>query len=174
MSNVYVNLVATLDLSYIHKAQQSTPYCKELHKYLHEGSCIDKPGVTDAELELLDHNIHMMNGMLHKLASKWYQTLQDQNRKDIAIQMQPFQIDIGPKVNIDFFDSLECFHPSALGQSLLATGLWNSMLCTNDREGRCDDDFNMHMVARCPTAESVFYVGPDVIPDVEKSELNIE
>jgi len=65
MSNVYVNLIATLDLSYIHKAQQSTPYCKELHKYLREGACIDKPDVTDAELELLDHNIHVMNGMLH-------------------------------------------------------------------------------------------------------------
>lgn len=88
--------------------------------------------------------------------------------------MQPFQIGIGPKTNIDFFDSLECFHPSALGQSLLATGLWNSMLCTEDRESRCNDEFNMHYVARCPTADSVFYVGPDVIPDAEKSELNLE
>ena len=42
------------------------------------------------------------------------------------------------------------------------------MLCTDDRAGRCGQEFAMHMVATCPTAESVFYVGPDVIPDVEK------
>jgi len=88
--------------------------------------------------------------------------------------MQPFQIGIGPQVTIDFFDALECFHPSALGQSLLATGLWNSMLCTDDRAGRCGEEFSMHMVAKCPTAESVFYVGPDVVPDVEKALFNIQ
>ena len=43
MSNVYVNLISTLNLSNIHRAQQETPYCKNLHEYvLHEGGCIDK------------------------------------------------------------------------------------------------------------------------------------
>jgi hypothetical protein len=31
-----------------------------------------------------------MNGELHKLAAKWYTKLEDQDRKDVAIQMQPF------------------------------------------------------------------------------------
>lgn len=174
MSNVYVNLISTVNLSNIHRTQQETPYCKNLHKYvLHEGGCLDKKDVTQEELNLMDHNIQVMNEELHKLAAKWYQTLQDQNRKDVAIQMQDFQIGIGPELDHEFFDALECFHPSALGQSLLATGLWNQMLCTEDRAGRCGQEFNKHMVATCPTADSVFYVGPDVIPDVMISELNI-
>ena len=115
---------------------------------------------------MMDHNIQVMNNELHKLAAKWYTKLQDLGRSDVAIQMQPFQYGIGPLLTIDFVDALECFHPSALGHSIIATSLWNSMLCTDDRENRCGEQFSLHMVAKCPTAESVFYVGPDVVPVV--------
>merc|ERR1711935_967785 len=120
---------------------------------------------------MLGHNINVFNHELHAMASKWHDKLQASGRKDVAVQMHDFQVGIGPQVTLDFFDALECFHPSALGHSLLNTGLWNSMLCTDDRAGRCGQEFSMHMVATCPTAESVFYVGPDVIPDIERDIL---
>ena len=47
---------------------------------------------------------------------------------------------------------------------LLATGLWNSMLCVDGRENRCGEKFSKQLMATCPTADSVFYTGPDVIP----------
>lgn len=76
MSNIYVNLIDTMELSNIHRVQQSTEYCKNLHEYvLHEGGCIDKKDVTQEELDMMDHNLHVFNGELHKLAAKWYQTL---------------------------------------------------------------------------------------------------
>lgn len=90
-SNIYINLISTLDLSYIHRVQQTTPYCKNLHKYIiNEGKCLDRKNTTEVQLDQLDHNIQVMNGELHKLAAKWYTKLEDQNRKDVAIQMQPF------------------------------------------------------------------------------------
>lgn len=83
MTNTYVNIMLDPDLSYIHKAQQSTLYCRELHdKWLRECGCIDRG--TDEQLEMLDHNVHVGNEELHKLAKKWYDTLQSQGRNDLA------------------------------------------------------------------------------------------
>ena len=91
MGNVYVNFIATFDLSYVHKAEQTKAYCKNLHEYiLHEGGCIDAKDVTDKELDMLDHNIHVFNQELHKMAQKWHEKLQADGRKDVAVQMQPF------------------------------------------------------------------------------------
>lgn len=74
MTNTYVNVMLNPDLSYIHNAQQSNLYCKELHdKWLRECGCIDRG--TDEQLEMLDHNVHVGNEELHKLAAKWYDKL---------------------------------------------------------------------------------------------------
>ena len=45
---------------------------------------------------------------------------------------------------------------------MLALGLWNSMLCVDGRETGCGQVFSEDMPLTCPTAESVFYTGPDV------------
>jgi hypothetical protein len=83
MTNTYVNIMANPDLSFIHRAQQSTPYCKVLHnKVLRECGCIDRG--TPEELDMLDHNVHVGNGELHKLTQKWYDILQSQGRNDLA------------------------------------------------------------------------------------------
>jgi len=67
-------------------------------------------------------------------------------------------------LDFDFLNKLDCFHPGEIGHEVMATGLWNSMLCTDDRENRCGQHFNKDMVAKCPTKDSVFYTGPDVVP----------
>jgi hypothetical protein len=60
MSNTIVNIMIEPDLSYIHKAQQETTFCAELHdKWLRECGCIDRG--TDEELSMLDHNVHVGN-----------------------------------------------------------------------------------------------------------------
>ena len=85
MGHVYVNFIATLDLSYVHYAQQTSPYCKNLHNILQEAGCIDKKGVTDEELQTLSHNINVFNQELHKMAAKWHDKLQASGRKDVAV-----------------------------------------------------------------------------------------
>jgi len=60
MSNVYINLISTLNLSDIARIQKTTPYCKFLHeKVLKECGCIDRGNQT--QLEMMDHNVHTMN-----------------------------------------------------------------------------------------------------------------
>ena len=74
MSNVYINLISTLNLSDIARIQKTTPYCKFIHaKVLKECGCIDRGNQT--ELEMMDKNIATMNNELHHLASKWYTDL---------------------------------------------------------------------------------------------------
>lgn len=71
MSNVYINLISTLNLSDIARIQKTTPYCKYIHaKVLKECGCIDRGNST--QLEMMDTNIHTMNNELHRLATKWY------------------------------------------------------------------------------------------------------
>jgi hypothetical protein len=71
---------------------------------------------------------------------------------------------IGPTLDLSFLNGLDCFHPSTVGHELLAIGLWDSMLCIDDRENRCGIHFDSDMPITCPTVDSVFYTGPDVIP----------
>lgn len=79
--------------------------------------------------------------------------------------MQSFQEGFAIQ-SIDFLNKLDCFHPSTTGHEDLAIGLWNSMLCVDDREKRCGQHFTMGIKPTCPTADSVFYTGPDVVPIV--------
>ena len=163
MGKVYVNLVSTLDLSNIARIQKTKAYCKFEHEHvLKECGCIDRGNA--AQLTMLDRNIHTMNNELHGLAVKWRASLAAAGRKDVAVVVQPYQEGIGPTLDSTFLNTLDCFHPSTEGHALLATGLWNSMLCIDGRKNRCNETFTKQLKAACPTAESVFYTGPDVIP----------
>jgi phospholipase B1 len=161
--NVYVNLVSMLDLSNIHRIQSSKAYCSIEHKtILKECGCIDKG--TPAQLQQLDENIHYMNNRLHKLATDWRAKLQQQKRTDIAIVTQSGFEGIGKTLDSTFLSKLDCFHPSAKAHQSLGIGLWNSMLCTKGRKDRCGIVFKPDMAPICPTENSTFYTGPDVIP----------
>lgn len=163
MKKVYVNLISTLDLSRIADVQRHYTLCKLEHKYLlNECGCIDKGNKT--QLQQLDENIHTVNAKLHELAATWYEKLRSQGRTDVAIVVQPFQENLKVPIDLNFLNHLDCFHPSSLGHQSLAVGLWNSMLCTDDRAGRCGDKFDEHWIARCADEETFFYTGPDVVP----------
>ena len=76
-----------------------------------------------------------------------------------------FQEGIGATLDRAFLSNLDCFHPSDNGHQALAIGLWNSMLCVDGRDKKCGHSFQPHgMQAVCPTKDSVFYTGPDVVP----------
>jgi len=167
--NTYVNLVSMLDLSQIHRIQQSKVGCKIEHELvLQECGCIDRGNQT--ELDTLDRNIHFMNNRLHQFASEWRENLRQQGREDIAIVVQSGFEGIGETLDHTFLSKLDCFHPSALAHQSLAVGLWNSMLCgqgasaVEDRKNRCGIAFSPDMKPVCPTESSVFYTGPDVVP----------
>ena len=161
MRKVYVNLVSTLDLSQVHRIQQeSGEFCKFEHKViLRECGCIDRG--NPQELKQLDENVHTLNNELHKLAAKWYKKLQDEGRTDMAVTVQGFQEGVGKQLDKEFLNALDCFHPSSKGHETLAIGLWNSMLCANDRQGDCGKPFMPDLVPTCPTVNSTLYVGPD-------------
>lgn len=163
-TNTYVNLVSMLDLSQIHRIQQSRVGCKIEHeKILEECGCIDR-GNPD-ELAMLDRNIHYMNNRFHKFAADWRAKLADQGRKDLAIVVQAGHEGIGKTLDWHFLSRLDCFHPSAEAHEAMAIGLWNSMLCTNDRKNRCGIEFSPTMPVLCPNETSFFYTGPDVVPN---------
>jgi len=163
LNNTYVNLLPMLDLSHIHRIQQSKVGCKFIHeKLLQEGGCIDRG--TDEQLAQLDENIHFVNARVHKFAADWQAKLQAQGRTDIAVVAQGLLEGIGAQLDWTFLSKLDCFHPSALAHEDLAVGLWNSMLCTKDRTGRCGQPFTPGMSVTCPDDNSVFYTGADVAP----------
>jgi len=162
MTNVYVNLVSTLDLSNVARIQRSKLGCKIEHQILRECGCIDKGNST--QLKQLDENVHIMNNRSHQIAAEWYKKLHDMGRNDMAVVQQSFQEGIGSTLDIEFLNKLDCFHPSTQGHQSLAVGLWDSMLCTKDRHERCGLHFFKDMSPTCPTKDSVFYTGPDVIP----------
>jgi hypothetical protein len=162
LTNVYVNLISTLDLSNVARLQRSHEFCKIEHKVLNECGCIDKGNAT--QLQWLDRNVHSMNAALHQIASQWYTTLHTQGRSDMAVVVQGFQESIGPELDITFLSKLDCFHPSAEAHEELAIGLWDSMLCIDNRRNRCNAHFSKDLPVTCPTIDSVFYTGPDVIP----------
>jgi hypothetical protein len=116
---------------------------------------------------MLDVNIHTMNAELHKLAQRWTDKLRAEQRTDMAVQLQPFMEAIGPTLDISFLNTLDCFHPSAKAHQLLGIGLWNSMLCSTangGRKNRCGEHFSDALTPTCPTKDSVFFVGDDVVP----------
>jgi len=162
LKNVYVNLVSTLNLADVHRLQQSSLYCKTLHETVHECGCIDKGNPT--QLKWLDTNVHSFNTRLHQIAGTWYQKLKQQGRTDMAVTLQAYQEGIGPTLDLSFLSKLDCFHPSAEAHQDLAVGLWNSMLCVNNRQGRCGMHFSKQLPVLCPNISSVFYTGPDVVP----------
>jgi len=162
LTNVYVNLISTLDLSNVARIQRAHPVCKVEHEVLHECGCIDRGNAT--QLQWLDTNVHTMNAKLHELASNWYALLQKQGRSDMAVVTQSYQEGIGSQLDLSFLSRLDCFHPSAEGHEELAIGLWDSMLCIKDRKNRCGVHFSKDLPVFCPTVDSVFYTGPDVIP----------
>ncbi len=82
----------------------------------------------------------------------------------MAVVVQGYQEGIGSQLDISFLSKLDCFHPSAEAHEELAVGLWDSMLCTADRATRCGIHFSSDLPVTCPTVNSVFYTGPDVIP----------
>ena len=164
MKRVYVNLVSTLDLSNVHRIQQSRAWCKFEHQHiLRECGCIDRG--DPKELKQLDANIKTMNDALHGLAAKWHAALAAQGRTDMAVTVQAYQEGVGASLDHTFLNALDCFHPSQRGHEDLAIGLWNDMLCTGDRKNRCGRPFANDLAPVCPTADSVFYTGPDVIPN---------
>lgn len=163
LTNVYVNLVSTLDLSNVARIQRSNPFCDIEHKIIDECGCIDRGNAT--QLQWLDKNVHTMNAKLHEIAQNWYLKLKAQGRSDMAVTVQAFQEGIGSTLDITFLSRLDCFHPSALAHQELAIGLWDSMLCTGDRANRCNIPFSSNLTVTCPTVDSVFYTGPDVVPN---------
>ena len=46
------------------------------------------------------------------------------------------------------------------------------MLCTDGRKERCGEAFTPNMPVTCPTIDSKFYTGPDVIPDPPPARLS--
>jgi len=160
---VYINLISTLDLSRVAYLQRQQAYCKFEHQHLlNECGCIDKGNAT--QLAQMDENVHTMNTELHKIAAKWQQKFADQGRSDVAIEVQPFQEGLGDTLDFEFLSDLDCFHPSHHAHQSLAIGLWNSMLCTDDRAHRCGSLFSKDMKPVCPDTNSRFYTGPDVVP----------
>lgn len=165
MKNVYVNLVSTLDLSNIARIQRDHELCKVEHKViLKECGCIDRGNST--ELARLDKSVHIFNNRLHQIAADWHAKLKQMGRDgDMAVVSQSFQEGIGSTLDLSFLNRLDCFHPSTAAHQDLAIGLWNSMLCTSDRKNRCGEVFSPNMPVTCPTTDSVFYTGPDVVPN---------
>jgi hypothetical protein len=161
LTNVYVNLVSTLDLSNIARIQRAHVGCRIEHKIIDECGCIDRGNAT--QLVWLDKNVHSMNAKLHEIAANWYTALKQQGRTDMAVVVQGFQEGIGATLDLSFLSLLDCFHPSALAHQELAIGLWDSMLCTTDRVNRCGVHFDANLPATCPTVDSVFYTGPGTL-----------
>lgn len=162
MNNVLINLVSTLDLSNVHRIQQSKLECKIIHKIIDECGCIDRGNAT--QLKLLDANTHALNAENHKIAVKWQQKLAASGRDDVAVVVQGFQEGQGSTLDDTFLSNLDCFHPSTVGHKTLAVGLWNSMLCTNDRANGCGYNIS-NLKPTCPMPGDVFYTGPDVVPN---------
>jgi len=164
MRRVYVNLVSTLDLSSVHRIQQESGlFCKFEHGVvLRECGCIDRGNKT--ELQTLDDNVHTLNTQLHTLAAKWHTQLANQGRTDMAVTVQGFMEGVGKQLDHTFLNKIDCFHPSTVGHQDLAVGLWNNMLCTSDRKGHCGQPFKPDLPVTCPTKDSRFYSGIDVVP----------
>ena len=162
---VYVNLISTLDLSNIARIQKTKAGCAIEHRILNECGCIDRGNAT--QLAMLDTNVAAMNAKLHGLAQRWRAKLLREDRWDMAVVVQPFQERLGASLDWHWLNTLDCFHPSELGHETLAIGLWNSMLCDAEgRKTRCGATLNASMAPHCPTPESVFYTGPDVVPSL--------
>jgi len=103
-----------------------------------------------------------MNARFHQFAADWQSKLAAQGRTDIAIVSQDFFEGLGPELDNSFLSRLDCFHPSAKAHQDLAVGLWNSMLCTDDRANACG--WTLDAAATCPTETSYFQTGPDMGP----------
>lgn len=162
LTKTYVNLVPMLQLSDIHRIQQGRIGCKIEHTIIDEAGCIDNG--TPAQLAMMDANTRALNNQLHEMAVSWQAKLKQDGRTDMYIGTQPFLEGIGKTLDHTFISKLDCFHPSAMAHQELAIALWDSML-VHDRK-------NLHKYIQvpgpkliCPTKDSVFYTGPDVVPN---------
>eukprot|EP00039_Didymoeca_costata_P015141 m.253654 g.253654 ORF g.253654 m.253654 type:complete len:320 (+) comp16161_c1_seq1:531-1490(+) len=162
MKNVYVSLQSLLDLSNVARIQRANVGCDIEHRYiLVECDCVDRGNST--QLKQLDENVHTFNNEYHALAAKWQSKLKQEGRTDMAVVTQGFLEGQGSILDRSFLSELDCFHPAAKSHEDLAIGMWNTMLC-HERKDLCGMKFKPGIQPVCPTEESTFYTGPDVIP----------
>jgi phospholipase B1 len=138
---VFVNLVANLDITKLYEF--TTGLCSILHTY--ECPCPQNKNTRELVRGVVKNYQTAANQIAAHYASK--------NLKDFAVVVQPFLID-SPIYDRTYLSAADCFHPSGLAHSVLATALWNSMITPiANKKTSWDPD----SAPQCATAETLLY-----------------
>jgi len=124
-----VNLVSLIKVSQIYDVSSNSEYCTELRArrpMLFECSCaFDDSEDGNAKRVRMDKMAVEYNKLFHKLARRF-------NRKRderFAVVVDPIfeEMDIRKWNATELLSSVDCFHPSALAHSHMATAIWSNL-----------------------------------------------
>mmetsp|Transcript_12003 Transcript_12003/g.15948 ORF Transcript_12003/g.15948 Transcript_12003/m.15948 type:complete len:350 (-) Transcript_12003:125-1174(-) len=143
---VAVQLVGLFNISQVWDLNKHSPYCRAIDHTFDECACLYDSKETRAAM---DNATVYYNQQLRMIAENW-QAFGDSN---FSVVYQPcFEDEIVP--SIAYLSTLDCFHPSAITDELLANGLWNCMWTpTSEKPTSTDPD----VVPICPGPDDYLY-----------------
>ena len=142
-NKMFVNVISTFDVSLTEDFQHED--CKIFHFLINECPCIlGRHQQPDAKY-VVKQLYKDINEQLYKLVEKY------NVKENIQYVVQPiledFQI-----YNQSYLSSLDCFHPSAFANHVMATALWNNMFLPPEQKIR---DMPYSMPIYTPTDEDM-------------------
>lgn len=123
---IFINYVSLFDVGVVLDWQN--PKCDIVHLLINECPCIlGRNRQPDAK-----NQVSQLFQDMNKRLYPYIGTLEGK-REDIEVRIQPiledFQI-----YNKSYLSELDCFHPSAFSDKIMATILWNNMFLETDRK----------------------------------------
>jgi phospholipase B1 len=155
-----VNLVSLMKVSQIYDITINDPYCKQLHgksPMFFECRCaFDTTSSGDEKRKSMDKMATQLNKLFHKIAKRF-------NRKrdeKFAVVVDPIfeEMDIRKWNATELLSSMDCFHPSALAHSHMATAIWNNLWHPPaSKLKRIDFPFGVdkRLPVYCPSADEI-------------------
>jgi len=151
LPRTFVNLVLSYNISQAYDLSLKTAKCENISRPLFiQCDCLFDPN-NGAIRKTIDDYMTQFNYRAANVA-KYYQRKAYDN---FAVVVQPFAVNtVLSNLPSRFISRLDCFHPSKVGQEVMATALWNSMLTPAANK---KTSMNMDDVPICPAPDTLIY-----------------
>jgi len=146
---VFLNLVSLPRIGQLYNLWQTSSYCKLFHIGVDECPCLGHKGETGRTN--MDKNSALYNQKLAALAQTWQEKMISEKNDDFWVVYQPQNEDVVVST-LALLSNLDCFHPSALANELMAKALWNNMLTPQSKKLT---NTTLEEVAKCATIDSI-------------------
>jgi len=119
---VRLNLLPIFNLTQVWAWARSDPYCTRVWDIMPECPCLQMWHPSQKDRQAVNDYAVQYRKEISKVAAYW----QSLGLTDFSVTVQPFLQNM-KIINSALTSNFDCFHPSEIGHSWFAAGLWNSL-----------------------------------------------